>query len=105
MKQILFLMRLNGMMIRRKLSILCACALIPTLIWADDPYVYDPATGTSVPAEGGSTTVPAADTTSSNGTAQAAAPQVSLTPDQLDSLVAPIALYPDPIISQILVAS
>ena len=29
----------------------------------------------------------------------------SLTPDQLDSLVAPIALYPDELVSQILVAS
>src|SRR5215469_10655473 len=32
-------------------------------------------------------------------------PQPILTPDQLDSLVAPIALYPDPILSQVLVAS
>jgi hypothetical protein len=31
--------------------------------------------------------------------------QQALTPDQLDSLVAPIALYPDPILSQVLVAS
>src|SRR5215472_13996923 len=31
--------------------------------------------------------------------------QNQLTPDQLDSLVAPIALYPDPILSQMLVAS
>jgi hypothetical protein len=29
----------------------------------------------------------------------------ALTPDQLDSLVAPIALYPDPLLSQLLVAS
>src|SRR6516165_4670976 len=28
-----------------------------------------------------------------------------LSPDQLDSLVAPVALYPDPILSQVLVAS
>src|SRR5215471_11833357 len=27
------------------------------------------------------------------------------TPDQLDSLVAPVALYPDPVLSQVLVAS
>ena len=32
-------------------------------------------------------------------------PQQLLNPDQLDSLVAPIALYPDPILSQLLVAS
>ena len=32
-------------------------------------------------------------------------PSQALTPDQLDDLVAPIALYPDPLVSQILVAS
>src|SRR5579862_6115963 len=34
---------------------------------------------------------------------QAAAPL--LTPDQLDNLVAPIALYPDPLLGQVLAAS
>jgi len=32
-------------------------------------------------------------------------PDQTLTPDQLNDLVAPIALYPDPLLSQILVAS
>jgi hypothetical protein len=32
-------------------------------------------------------------------------PQQLLTPDQLDNLVAPIALYPDPLLSQVLAAS
>jgi uncharacterized membrane protein YgcG len=36
---------------------------------------------------------------------QQSPPQQTLTPGQLDSLVAPIALYPDPILSQVLVAS
>jgi hypothetical protein len=36
---------------------------------------------------------------------QAAPPQQMLTPDQLDDLVAPIALYPDNLLSQVLVAS
>ena len=36
---------------------------------------------------------------------QQSPPQQTLAPDQLDSLVAPIALYPDPILSQVLVAS
>src|SRR6516164_2095830 len=31
--------------------------------------------------------------------------QKALSPAQLDSLIAPIALYPDPILSQVLVAS
>lgn len=34
---------------------------------------------------------------------QQSAPKIP--PDQLDSLVAPIALYPDPLLSQVLVAS
>src|SRR5579885_2667437 len=34
-----------------------------------------------------------------------AQPQALSSPDELDSLVAPIALYPDPILSQVLVAS
>ena len=40
-------------------------------------------------------------------TPEAAAPQAEakLPPEQLDSLVAPIALYPDPLLSQTLVAS
>jgi uncharacterized protein DUF3300 len=36
---------------------------------------------------------------------QAADQNVKIPPDQLDSLVAPIALYPDPLLSQVLVAS
>jgi len=32
-------------------------------------------------------------------------PEQTLTPDQLDDLVAPIALYPDPLLSQVLVAA
>src|ERR1700761_3633184 len=32
-------------------------------------------------------------------------PGQTLTPDQLDDLVAPIALYPDPLLSQLLVAT
>ena len=30
---------------------------------------------------------------------------VNLAPDQLDSLIAPIALYPDPLLAQVLAAS
>jgi len=37
--------------------------------------------------------------------APAQEPEVTLSPDQLDSLVAPIALYPDPLLGQVLVAS
>ena len=44
----------------------------------------------------------------SSGLAQAASPQdqtAKIPPDQLDSLVAPIALYPDPMLAQTLAAS
>src|SRR5258707_7212823 len=44
----------------------------------------------------------------SSGSAQAASPQdqtAKIPPDQLDSLVAPIALYPDPMLAQTLAAS
>jgi len=37
--------------------------------------------------------------------AQQAAPRSTLTPQQLDNLVAPLALYPDPLLSQVLVAA
>jgi hypothetical protein len=36
---------------------------------------------------------------------QQTAPRSALTPQQLDNLVAPLALYPDPLLSQVLVAS
>lgn len=36
---------------------------------------------------------------------QQAVPRTSLTPQQLDNLVAPLALYPDPLLSQVLVAA
>ena len=36
---------------------------------------------------------------------QASAPRTALTPQQLDNLVAPLALYPDPLLSQVLVAA
>src|SRR6516225_7199446 len=42
-------------------------------------------------------------TTTTNAPAQEAAPKIPN--DQLDSLVAPIALYPDPLVAQVLAAS
>jgi hypothetical protein len=36
---------------------------------------------------------------------QQAAPRSTLTAQQLDNLVAPLALYPDPVLSQVLVAA
>src|SRR5215471_5867809 len=67
------------MIINRALAILCAALLI-----APTPSIYAQPAGSPAPA------------------GQTAG---VLTPEQLDSLVAPIALYPDPILSQVLVAS
>src|SRR5579871_5682313 len=39
------------------------------------------------------------------GPAEQQAQRTSLTPQQLDNLVAPLALYPDPLLSQVLVAA
>jgi hypothetical protein len=41
----------------------------------------------------------------STAPAQAAAPPAKIPPDKLDSLVAPVALYPDPLLAQTLVAA
>jgi hypothetical protein len=49
------------------------------------------------------TAVYAQPTTMQSGSAEQAAPRIP--DDQLDSLVAPVALYPDPLLSQVLVAS
>ena len=38
-------------------------------------------------------------------TAEQQVPRSTLSPQQLDNLVAPLALYPDPLLSQVLVAS
>ena len=72
------------MTIQRFLAILCAELL-----------VMQPA----VPAQ----QVPPLNQQTPGGAPQSQSP--TLTPDQLDSLVAPVALYPDPILSQLLVAS
>src|ERR1700758_1273342 len=69
---------------RTLVAVVCAMLLVPgdTLVWAS-PALQDQ-----------QAQAPAQD--------DAAA---KLPPDQLDSLVAPIALYPDPLLSQMLVAS
>jgi len=69
------------MTIQGSLAILCVELLV------DQPYILaqqQPPPNQQVPAN-----------------TQQIPPQQTLTPDQLDSLVAPIALYPDPILSQV----
>src|SRR4029453_1449114 len=54
-----------------------------------------------------STTQPSPNPSATQQSSPAAANEQAalIPPDQLDSLVAPIALYPDPLLSQVLVAS
>ena len=66
-------------MFRHLLAIVCAAALTPGDALADS--LHDPSRGFSQNAS------------------------VKIAPDQLDSLVAPIALYPDPLLAQTLAAS
>jgi hypothetical protein len=50
--------------------------------------------------------IPAQDSPAPSPAAQPAEPEApSIPPEQLDSLIAPIALYPDPLLAQVLVAS
>ena len=79
----------------RALAVFCAVSLITnTLLWADEPVSSDAsAAQEEAQAAGGPAAAPA----------KAATP--ALSPQQIDSLVAPIALYPDELLTQILVAS
>src|SRR5689334_2300376 len=73
--------RPQSAILRSVLAILCALALIPGDTLAD--------------------TLPVGQETASSAKNQAA----KIPPEQLDSLVAPIALYPDPMLAQVLAAS
>jgi uncharacterized protein DUF3300 len=81
--------------IRRIISAVCILALVPgnTVLRGQTTPPNPPAT------ESGKSTSPASSSTASEQET------VKLPPEQLDSLVAPIALYPDPLLSQTLVAS
>ena len=85
------LRRLSGMLryMRSAFSIFCVALLVPgNFLFAD------PAPASAEPPQ-----APA------EATAQATQATPALTQDQINSLVAPIALYPDELVSQILVAS
>lgn len=70
----------TGAAFRSQMAILCAILLVP-----GDTFAYAPQ---QTPAPASSKPVPS-----------------KIPPEQLDSLVAPIALYPDPLLAQILAAS
>ena len=75
------------------LAILCSVLLVP-----NDLVLGGQTQGAAQSQTPG--TAPPAQTTSTGGENAAVLP-----PDQLDSLVAPIALYPDPMLAQVLAAS
>jgi Protein of unknown function (DUF3300) len=74
----------KGAILRPLLAILCAAILVP-----GDSGAYTPQQS-SLPA---------------SSSKPAGAPIANIPPQQLDSLVAPIALYPDPLLAQVLAAS
>ena len=79
-----------GTAIRHVLVVVCAVILVPGDALAD--IEHSPLSQNQAPAS----------------QQQASAPQqqaAKIPPDQLDSLVAPIALYPDPMLAQVLAAS
>jgi hypothetical protein len=89
---------------RRELwRIVLAIACVYLLAPAQVPLLAQAPTTAPPPAAPRPATAPPM-TPAPGGPAPAAAP-VNLTPDQLDSLVAPIALYPDPLLAQTLAAS
>src|SRR3954451_21327338 len=72
----------NGATVQSMMAVLCALLLAP-----GDTLAYTPQQS-STPAS-----------------SKPAAPAAKIPPEQLDSLVSPIALYPDPLLAQVLAAS
>jgi hypothetical protein len=79
-----------------------ATALAVTLVWGSFPLRADPTDTSQPPVAPLSDETPAQDEATVPDPAAAQAP--TMPPEQIETLVAPIALYPDPLISQILVA-
>src|SRR5215831_5820229 len=69
--------------------------VLPSVIAAQNPP----------PAQGAAPAAQKASTPPAQGQAPAQNQAAKISPDQLDSLVAPIALYPDPLLAQVLAAS
>jgi hypothetical protein len=77
----------------RLVAVMCTALVVPgDLLPQQAPPAKPPAPAESKPAASGTATPPPAD-------------KPPKTPDQLDTLVAPIALYPDPLLAQLLAAS
>jgi hypothetical protein len=88
---------------RRCVALLTAVVFCLGEINAQAPQT-SPATASGTPSS--ATAAPQASASNPNQTSESSAQQsVRLPSEQLDSLVAPVALYPDPLLSQTLVAS
>jgi len=94
----------EGRIGRRILASLCTILLVPGegLLLAQTPA---PAPAPQKSAEQKPAPQKPAEQKPADAAAKPAEDSVKLTADQLDSLVAPIALYPDPLLAQTLVAS
>jgi len=79
-------------------AVLCAVMLTPGELFLLAQDAAKPAPAPAPAAGAPAAAAPAADAAAADAATKA-------TPDQLDSLVAPIALYPDPLLAQTLVAS
>jgi len=80
-----------------------AVFLTLAMVWGNMPLRADPTDTSQPPTSEITDQAPDQDQATVPDPAAAQAP--TLPPEQLETLVAPIALYPDPLISQILVAS
>src|ERR1700756_1620745 len=82
--------RIAACMVRDITAILCAVLMLPGTadLWAMQPQQAQPA---QTPPQ-------------NQQPAASSAPAAKISNDQLDSLVAPVALYPDPLLGQMLVA-
>jgi hypothetical protein len=86
-------------------SLPAAIALILTLSMAGCGSKEPPAATTTAAPPPPPAATPAPTPVATPAVAQAPVPAVPLSPEALEELLAPIALYPDPILSQVLIAS
>jgi uncharacterized protein DUF3300 len=103
-----------GSAIQKAVAILCVLLLPLSVGYGQAPAGYGQAPGYSQPPAGYSQPPAYGQTPPGYGQAPAGAPQgwpaaqqapPPLSPEQLDNLVAPVALYPDPLLGQVLAAS
>src|SRR5215469_10565404 len=85
----------RGKAFRSLLVMVCALGVVP-----GDTFAYFPTSGSVAVSQAQDTAAKPEDKA-----AKAENKAAKIPPEQLDSLVAPIALYPDPLLAQVLAAS